>query len=400
VHACWEIVLRNQFHDVLPGTAITPVYDDAAEEYAQAEELVASVLASAQAMLPRTPAPLATAAPAAPEQLGDGFVFENGLLEAHVTADGSITQMRVPGGVNVCAQANVLATYRDKPRQWEAWNIDSSYERTMRRATPAAVKRGANALQLDFQLGGSRAVMRIALHEGEPFLRVQLDVDWQERRTLLRLENSLSLQTDRVLYGSPHGVVQRSARRQTPAERAKFEVPGQRYAAVQDDAGNGLAVFALDTYGWSARASSGGIELGHSLLRGTTWPDPRADLGEHRLSYAFAPFAAIGTGSLERAWRQFAHEPHVRLFTCDDDAVLVVACKPAHDGDGIVVRVRECDGARRDVRLRCAARMVQAVACDALERTIERSVNIEQEHLRFDLSPYELRTIRVRFTHG
>jgi alpha-mannosidase len=401
VHACWEIVLRNQFHDVLPGTAITPVYDDAAAEYGQAEELVAAVLASARAMLPRSTAPFPNARPVTPEQIGDDFVFANGLLEAHVTAEGIITQLRVAGGVNVCTQANVLALYRDKPRQWEAWNIDSGYERTMRRAKPAAVELDAHALRIDVQLGGSPGAMRIALHEGEPFLRVQLDVDWQERRTLLRVENWLPVQTGRVLYGSPHGSVRRSARRQTAAERAKFEVPGQRYAAAWDDARNGLAVFALDTYGWSARTlEEGGIQIGHSLLRGTTWPDAQADLGEHGISYAFAPFAGIGTGSLERAWLQFAHEPRVRLFTCDDDAVLVVACKPAHDGDGVIVRVRECDGARRDVRLRCAARMVHALACDALERTIERSVNIDQEHLHFDLSPYELRTIRVRFSHG
>jgi alpha-mannosidase len=178
-------------------------------------------------------------------------------------------------------------------------------------------------------------------------------------------------------------------------------VPGQRYAFARNRSGNGLAIFALDTYGWSARAlPKGGIHLGHSLLRGTTWPDERADIGEHRFSYAFAPFANAGVGALERAWLQFAHEPRVRLFTCEDDAVLVVACKPAHDGDGVIVRVRECEGAARDAELRCAARMTDAVAVDALERPLARAVDIEQEHLRFDLAPYELRTLRVRFSHG
>lgn len=32
--ACWEILLRNQFHDILPGSAIHEVYEDSAREYA------------------------------------------------------------------------------------------------------------------------------------------------------------------------------------------------------------------------------------------------------------------------------------------------------------------------------------------------------------------------------
>jgi alpha-mannosidase len=35
----WEIVLRNQFHDIIPGTAIREVYEDSAREYARAFSL-------------------------------------------------------------------------------------------------------------------------------------------------------------------------------------------------------------------------------------------------------------------------------------------------------------------------------------------------------------------------
>ena len=399
-HRCWEIVLRNQFHDVLPGTSIRPVYDDVFAEYADAEELVASVLSSAEQMLPRTTVPIAPPARVEPVERDGEFVFENGLLEAHVTPAGAIVELRVPGGRSVCSQANVLGLYRDKPRQWEAWNVDNGYEKQMRRARPGSARVIDGALTIDFQLGDSAATMRIALVTGEPFLRVDLDVEWRERRTLLRVENWLPIATDRVTYGSPHGTIVRSALRRTPAEQAKFEVPGQRYALVRDGAQAGLALFALDTYGWSARTlPQGGVRLGHSLLRGTTWPDERADIGAHHISYAYAPFAGVNTGAIERAWELFAHERRVRLYTSDDEGVLVAACKPAHDGDGVIVRVRECDGVRRDVALRCGARMTVATAVDALERPVSREVRMEEESLRFDLAPFELRTLRVRFSH-
>lgn len=400
VHACWPIVLRNQFHDVLPGTSITPVYESVMDEYAQGEELAASVLTSAAGMLPRMTVPLPERAPVALKEESGEYVFDNGLLQARVTSSGALVDLRVAGGRSVCSQANVLALYRDKPRAWEAWNLDPRYARSIRRARPVASRVESGTLAVDFSLGQSSARMRIRLDRGEPFLRVDLDVDWQDRRTLLRVENWLPVRTDRVRYGSPHGTVVRSARRDTPEERAKFEVPGQRFAIAQDDAAHGVAIFALDTYGWSARVlPKGGVQIGHSLLRGTTWPDEQADIGNHRISYAFAPFADVGQGALERAWQQFAHEPRVRLFTCDDDGVLVAACKPAHDGDGVIVRVRECEGAHRQASVRCGARMTQAAAVDGLERPLERPVQIDGESLRVDLAPYELRSLRVRFSH-
>ena len=192
----------------------------------------------------------------------------------------------------------------------------------------------------------------------------------------------------------------RSALRETPAERAKFEVPGQRFAAVRDARGEGAAVFLLDTYGWSALSNGAEIALGHSLLRGTVWPDPDADEGPHRLSYAYAPFASARTGALERAWLRFVHEPRVRLFTTEDESILVVACKPAEDGDGAVLRVRECDGEARIVRLRSGARVVSVQAVDALERPIESAVALENETLVFQMKAFEIRSFRVRFGHA
>lgn len=401
LRAAWEIVLRNQFHDVLPGTSIAPVYADVTQEYAQAEQIVASVISSAQAMLPRSPRkePLLERSEPQPDREGM-YVFDNGLLRARVHPSGVIVELGVPGGRNVVTQANALALYRDRPKSWEAWNIDAGYERSMRRPRYGNVKNDAGALSIDVSLGDSPATMRLALFAGEPFLRVSIDARWRERRKLLRVENRLAIRTEEVTYGAPHGTITRSSRRDTPAERAKFEVPGQRFAVAREASGDGLAVFAMDSYGWSARTlPAGEVHLGHSLLRGTTWPDEHADVGEHLLQYAFAPLLGANTGALERAWLRFAHEPRVLLFDSDDEAVFVVACKPAEDGDGVVVRVRECNGGARSVRLRCGARMTHVHSIDGLERPADAAVAIEGESLAFELSPYQLRSFRVRFRH-
>ncbi len=399
LQAAWEILLRNQFHDVLPGTAIADVYRDAESEYAQAQELTASAIASAESMLPRT-GTRNGGKQCAPREDDGAFVFDNGLLHARVRRDGVIAELAAAGSRNVAIEANALALYRDRPRQWEAWNIDDGYQQTLRRIPASEARIADGALELHYDFDGSPGEMRVELREGEPFLRLELDIDWHARRTLLRVENRFAVETREVTYGSPHGTIVRSALRETPAERAKFEVPGQRFAAVRDARGEGAAVFSLDTYGWSALSNGAEIALGHSLLRGTVWPDPDADEGSHRLSYAYAPLGSASAGALERAWLRFAHERRVRLFTTEDESVLVVACKPAEDRDGAIVRIRECDGEARTVRLRCGARANSVQAVDALERPIETAVAIETETLVFEMKAFEIRSFRVRFGHA
>ncbi len=83
------------------------------------------------------------------------------------------------------------------------------------------------------------------------------------------------------------------------------------------------------------------------------------------------------------------------MFTCYDGAALVVATKLADDGDGIVVRARECDGIARDVALRCGARAQAAVSVDALERRLDRPVALADGAVCARFEPFELRSFRV-----
>ncbi|MDP9023871.1 MAG: hypothetical protein M3N13_00665, partial [Candidatus Eremiobacteraeota bacterium] len=182
-----------------------------------------------------------------------------------------------------------------------------------------------------------------------------------------------------------------------PQDRAKYEVPGQRFA-MAGDSQIALGIFALDTYGWSARTlPKGGIHIGHSLLRGTVWPDPEADQGRHAIRYAFAPCAGAGIGALEDAWGRFAHEPRVRLFVPEQENVLIVACKPAQDGDGVILRIRECDGKACVARIRSGGRVKAIHAVDALECERKGAFEIQEEMILAPIGPFALRSFRVRF---
>lgn len=397
MHAAWRIVLCNQFHDVLPGTSVQSAHEEARETYAQAREALQLIRTSTSAMLPRAPNFEARSIPVGPVEDDGDFVFDNGIVHARVSAKGALLELRGDGIASVVAQANLLALYRDKPKKWDAWNLDDGYEKKRLKLRPRETRAHDDHLEVRFDAAGSPITTRIRLNQGEPFLRVDASIDWRAEHAILRMENWLSVQSDSVTYGSPHGTIERSIGRDTPEQKAKFEVPGQRFATA-GDARASITIFTKDTYGWSARPlQKGGMQLGHSLLRATRWPDPQADIGMHEISWAFAPHSGASPGAIELAWEQFARGPRVRLFLSASTQVLVVAVKPALDGDGVIVRARECDGRDATLRLRCGARMRSVERVDGLERPLGGDAAIEGEELVATIKASGLASFRVRF---
>lgn len=391
----WELVLRAQFHDVLPGSAIAAVYADVFADYDEADALVAHVTASAHSVLP-----VAAAQPerpiVAPRAQCGSYVIENDALVARVRSDGTLVELRARGGPNLVRRANRLALYEDRPKRWDAWNLDPAYRSKPRRVGATGCEITDDALEVRYAFGRSLAVARISLARHEPFLRVDYAVAWQERHALLRCENALRFAASGARFGSPHGSVERPAAPRSRAERAKYEAPGQRYARAERAGGGGLAVLALDTYGWSIAAGPLGTRLGHSLLRAPTWPDHTADRGEHALSLAYVPFGVLGMGELETLWERFARAPAVAMFVPGVANVVVVATKLASDGNGVIVRARECDGAPGEARLACGARALAVACVDARERPVAGEAELREGAIVAHFGAYEMRSFRVR----
>jgi alpha-mannosidase len=391
----WPLVLKNQVHDVIAGTSITEVYRDAHADYDRAERIVDRVREGARSLLPRADITL-RATPIVPVEDEDGYLLANDYVRARVRRDGTLVELRGIDGPNLVSIANGLMLFVDRPRAWDAWNLEASYERRPRRLVPGTARVVNDGLEVELAGDGAAIIARIALNAGEPYVRIELAVRWAATHRILRAEHRFAIETREARFGQPHGTLVRTAAPQTRAERVRFEVPAQRFVHVTDGT-RGAAIFAPDTYGWSAFAlRGGGIRVGMSLLRAPLWPDPTADRGDHTIAYAIAPTAGATIGDLEAAWRDYAEPDRVRLFTCDDPAVLVVATKPADDGDGVIVRVRECNGDARRVDLICGGRMRAAEAVDACERPSAGEALVDGECLSFMLPAFALRSFRVR----
>ncbi len=188
--AAWKLLLLNQFHDILPGSSIGWVYDDARRDHARVAGIVAeqvaacaSALAGSRragtrgkqaagtlvfnpgsgarqevvqvggrlALTPRVEACGWARVDAggrgakrrivadgvqgtAPSTVGLAVdtrrrhaILSNGLVEAVLDPLGRITSLRTAGGPEVAAgPLGDLAIHGDTPRMWDAWDIDAA----------------------------------------------------------------------------------------------------------------------------------------------------------------------------------------------------------------------------------------------------------------------------------
>ncbi len=440
----WKLLLINQFHDVLPGSSIHWVYEQTAADHAEVLSLAGGLEAECTSAIARqcdttgakepavvfNPTPyerreaygtvpamgyavvdLAAPPPTGPVEAGAGWMA-NGLLRVEWDTAGRLTSIRdLEHDREVLAAGragNVLHLHHDRPREYDAWDVDRSYLDDFEELDgPAETEPlGAGAVRFRRQFGASALDQTMVLKPGSRRLDFVTTVDWHERHRFLKVAFPVDVHTDRATFEIQFGHVSRPTHENTPWEQARFEVCAHRWADLSE-AGYGVALLNDCKYGYDVR----GDTLRLSLLRSPTAPDPECDQGRHRFTYALLPHAgdAMAGGVLEAAsalntplavHQVDAHTgplpPRLSFVSVDDTAFVVVAVKRADDGTGdMVVRGYESHGGHRKVRLRSSRAVTSADRTDLLERP-RRQLVTEDGAVLLSLRPFELVTVRLR----
>jgi alpha-mannosidase len=297
-------------------------------------------------------------------------------------------------------RGNQLWAYVDKPRQWDAWDVEASYaeEGAELRASgpPAVVESGPHraAVRVERVFRDSRVVQEIRLWAGSARIDFATRLEWHDRRWLVKARFPLAVRSDRATFETAFGVVERPTHRNTSWDDARFEVAGHRFADLSEP-GYGVALLNDGRYGHHALGS----ELGLSLLRSPTWPDPLADEGVQEVTYALYPHAGqwLEGGVLAEAEdlnrpllvRRVgaAEEARLRPVALDGLPLGLGTLKALEDGGGLVLRAYEPQGARGDARLTLPEHWRLESGADLLERATG------EPELGF--GPFQVRTWRL-----
>ncbi|MCF6445878.1 glycoside hydrolase family 38 C-terminal domain-containing protein [Nereida sp. MMG025] len=349
----WQLLCLNQFHDIITGTSVTEVFEDARRDYAHIATLTeaaaqtaiaalaapdASVINTAPTTGPRlaltqtagtngqpvdggtlvlfdqlesyATMPLSAAsAPAHPAtctQQGGGFVLENAFVKVALTGAGHLSAViDKTNGRNILAKGeagNTLIAFEDRPICWDAWDIDPTYEdrcESITGDTHAEITETGPlraALRVTTRWRSSTITQDIQLCAHSARLDFVTDVDWHEQHTLLKAAFPTRLSPKDASFDVQWGRVCRSISRDTAFDAARFEVPAHKWAAVSDG-GDAVAVLNDCKYGYDVLG--GRIRI--TLIKSATSPDPTADQGHHSFTYALLPFDAARPDVLDHA---------------------------------------------------------------------------------------------------
>ncbi len=350
-------------------------------------------------------------------------LLENAYLRVEFNPDGDICRIFdkererevMPPG----ALGNHFQAFEDRPRTPDAWEIDVAYEDRCWSADPVEHVRVIETgplratIRTERKLSESTILQDISLGHASRRIDFKTTIQWEQRHTLLKVAFPVEILSPSATYEIQFGNIERPTHRNTSWDWAKFESCAQKWVDLSEG-DYGVSLLNDCKYGHDIRENV----LRLTLLRGTTYPDPLADQGEHRFTYSLLPH--VGSWGLETMSHAYALNDPVfawsrsptgelpqpspsrgkmkegawSLFTVDQPHVIVETIKKAEDGDGIIVRLYESRRSRGLCRLTSGIPLREAQRVNLLEEQLE-TLDIHENTVQFQVSPYEIIHIRL-----
>ena len=315
---------------------------------------------------------------------------------------------------NACG--NQLQTFKDTPKQYDAWNIDPG---TLDHMTPITnidsvtiVTKGPlrDTVRVTRNWQSSKFIQNISLDANADTVIIDNDIDWQETHVLLKAAFPLAATGPKATYEIPYGSIERTTTRNNSWEKAKFEVPAQRWADL-GDAKQGLSLLNDVKFGYDAEGNT----LRLTLLRSATWPDEVADKGRQQFRYALYPHA--GTWKQAQTVRRgyelndplkaeqvFAHTGTLPAehswASVENPNVTLTAIKKAEDADALIFRMYEWAGEATQVKLHIPPGATAATETNLMEKSEGAALNISGDTITVPIKPYEILTIQATYPHN
>ncbi|ANS76720.1 alpha-mannosidase [Paenibacillus yonginensis] len=503
LHEGWKLILLNQFHDIIPGSAITESYETSDKEYVevfekgqaglqegltalasgidtskQAEgtpyavfnsfgwsrsaavrvelaELEAATGASGYAVCDESGQPLVAdrdeggltvyvpdvpafgyktfwvkaANPASAQTAAAGRAQTARPSELNDTWETDFYSVRFNGRGEIISlfdkqagreivkpgeAANRFHFFHDRPTLWDAWDIDTRYEKQRAGEAELLEKRlvlagqTKDVLRFRWRIGNSEITQDVIFYHQNRRIDFKTHVSWNEAHKLLKVGFPVDVLTEKATYEIPFGSLERVTHRNTSWEQAQYEVCGHRFVDVSEF-GYGVSLLNDCKYGYDVQGST--IRL--SLLRAPKWPDVQADLGEHDFTYSLLPHEGDWRTShivrhaaelnldmpvLQLEAGKAGSRPSAgSLIAFESTHVVLDTVKAAEDGNGTILRFYESSGGREQVSVQGppASGSRKAYLSNALEEQVEE-LPTEDGKISLSFAPYEIKTVLLK----
>ncbi len=384
--------LINQFHDIIPGSHIHPVYEDAMADYLEIDKALDEIIGTGSKyfntlnmkrdtltfvpnkkgtstrygqkgnwLIPNIPA-LSSATlhtnKYTAEWINVGNTVETPYYSVKFREDGSIESLY---DKELCREwvkgdFNKLKIYTDNPGNYDAWDILPNYKD---KQIEIKVKTPLHLTEKDGECATFETVLSTEKSEWKMLIRlfrrsrgieVENIVDWHEKHKLAKAQFSCNILTRKALCDVSAGYIERETHRNTTWQQARFECCHHKWCDLSET-GGGISIINDGKYGASFEENT----IGLSLLRATIRPDVTSDMGMHNFCYLIMPHSG---DVVSAKINDIAFQYNVSLIKSDCEWTLpkfeplyLQAAKRSEDGTMTVIRLSEQNGARGQIKL-------------------------------------------------
>ncbi|HXD09693.1 MAG TPA: glycoside hydrolase family 38 C-terminal domain-containing protein, partial [Anaerolineales bacterium] len=346
-------------------------------------------------------------------------ILENDFLRVEFNADGDITRIFDKKADRDVLPPNAIANqfqaFEDRPKSWDAWDVDIFYDDKMWLAESAKfikfVEYGElrQTIEIKRKIQNSEYTQRISLSYNSPRLDFDTHINWTERHTMLKVAFPVDVLSPQATYEIQWGNVTRPTHRNTSWDWARFETCAQKWVDLSEG-DYGVSLLNDCKYGHDIHDNVMRI----TLLRSPSMPDPLADFGIHEFKYSLYSHAGSWNEATQREAYLLNDPIIVYKRTIDDRPstmmvnrplsmvsasmpnVIIETIKQAEDGDGLIVRLYESQRKRGQVQVKFGGAVDSAWVTNLLEEN-ESVLGVEQDSIILNLKPYQIMTLRVKF---
>ena len=348
------------------------------------------------------------------------FQLENNYLKVTINAEtgdlDSVIEQKNHREI-LAESGNKLQFFADQGQYWDAWNIDPDYaNKQLSDSQLISIKWIANSnlqqtIRVVKQFNQSQFIQDYILGANSPYLKITNRVDWQETQVMVKVAFPLNITSDYLVYEIPCATISRSIDPQTPAAKAKWEVPALNWADLSDRQNQyGVSLLNDCKHGYDVQGDypQGTLrnQLRLTLLRSPVWPDPQSDRGVHHFTYALYPHqndyreaktihkgyeltTPLQTVLLEKNKSNCNYLPPTsELINLSAENLFLMALKlnSAHE---IVLRCYESDGKPAAIKIKSDLNL----QLDTRLNCLEQSQNLEAP--LSNVPPYKIATFKL-----
>lgn len=388
----YKKLLINQFHDILPGSHIHPVYEDAIADYKDIDKEVDLIIGTGTKyfnslnfkrdaltfvpnskgtstrysvkgnwLIPNIPAlSCATLRKTSfkDEWIKIGKTIETPYYNISLNSDGSIASLydKELEREWVDGEFNKLKIYADNPGNYDAWDILPNYKD---KELEVKVTEPLELFELDGECASFKTVLNtdksswtmfVKLFRRSRAIEVENIVDWNEKHKLAKAEFDCNILSRKALCDTSAGFIERDTHKNTSWQQARFEVCHHNWIDLSEtDAG--VAIINDCKYGVALDEN----KMSLSLLRATIRPDVTSDMGTHTFCYIIFPHpsnaVSAGVNKLALQYNEPLIKADVEYNGNTFEPLYLQAMKASEDGKLTVIRLCEQDGRRGRIKL-------------------------------------------------